>query len=84
MFETDHEFNRAHPARRGTSDERCANCGEPFHAHENGACPTPECETAGCRNLVDEPGDLCHGCEADNSHRGLWGSGIPMSHHAAS
>jgi len=42
------------------------------------------CETAGCNNTVDEEGDLCHGCEADLSHRNFWGSGIPMGHHEPS
>lgn len=45
---------------------------------------SPRCSTKGCHNRVDEGDDICHGCEADASHRNLWGSGIPMSHHAAS
>ena len=43
-----------------------------------------ECETSGCSNLVEADDDICHGCEADMSHRALWGSGIPMSHHKPS
>lgn len=42
------------------------------------------CEETGCNNRVSEPGDICHGCEADQSHRDLWGTGIPMSHHLPS
>tara|TARA_B100001123_G_scaffold449597_1_gene615591 strand:+ start:706 stop:1188 length:483 start_codon:yes stop_codon:yes gene_type:complete len=42
------------------------------------------CETAGCNNAAEEEGELCHGCEADLSHRNFWGSGIPMGHHKPS
>jgi len=39
-----------------------------------------KCETKGCNNKVDHPeDDLCYGCQADYSHRCLWGSGIPRN-----
>lgn len=45
----------------------------------------PKCQTPGCSNRAEaRERDLCHGCEADGSHRALWGSGIPMSEHEPS
>lgn len=45
---------------------------------------TATCQTKGCKNKAQPDDDICHGCEADLSHRRLWGSPIPMSHHEPS
>lgn len=70
------------------SNGECNACGkEPQEAgapYCDDCSEVHTCEAEGCEVRVDETGDLCHGCEADLSHRWLWGSGIPMGHHKPS